>query len=172
MGTYYFHVRANNKDGWGDTTHFKVNIKPKTDSTLATPAITSIATTSDAINDVEAGTLTGIVIKGTGPAGYSMMLTFAPDLALSADKYPAPVITDLGTWELTITDPVKAGFYKLTAVGKKESVVSPASPPVTFEVSVAEGGRVRLITSADVTSTYKQAQETLVAAATAKRKVI
>ena len=172
VGTYYFHVRANNKDGWGDTTHFKVNIKPKTDSTLATPAITSIATTSDAINDVEAGTLTGIVIKGTGPAGYSMMLTFAPDLALSADKYPTPIITDQGTWELTITDPVKAGFYKLTAVGKKESVVSPASPTITFEVSIAEGGRVRLITAADSTSTYKQAQETLVAAATAKRKVI
>jgi hypothetical protein len=172
VGTYYFHVRANNKDGWGDTTHFKVNIKPKTDSTLATPAITSITTTTDATNDIEVGTLSGIAIKGTGPAGYSMLLTFTPDLALSTEKYPAPVITDQGTWELTITDPIKAGFYKLIAVGKKESIVSPQSPTVTFEVSVAEGGRVRLITSGDVTSTYRQAQETLVAAATAKRKVI
>lgn len=172
VGTYYFHIRANNKDGWSDTTHFKVNIKPTTDSTLAVPAITSITTTPEATNDIEAGTLTGILIKGTGPVGYTMMLTFAPDWALSTEKYPAPVITEQGIWELTVTDPVKAGFYKLTAVGKKDSTVSPTSPSVTFEVSVAEGGKVRLITSSDSTSTYQQAQATHVAAATARRKMV
>ncbi|MDO8649980.1 MAG: hypothetical protein Q7K33_01570 [Candidatus Berkelbacteria bacterium] len=172
VGTYYFHIRANNKDGWSDTTHFKINIKPTTDSTLAVPAITSITTTPEAVNDIEAGTLTGILIKGTGPAGYTMMLTFAPDWALSAEKYPAPVITEQGTWELTITDPIKAGFYKLTAIGKKDSTVSPTSPTVTFEVTVAEGGKVRLITASDATSTYQQAQATHVAEATARRKMI
>ena len=172
VGTYYFHIRANNKDGWSETTHFKINIKPKTDSSLATPAIISITTTPDATNNIEAGTLTGTVVKGTGPAGYSMILAFTPDLALAADKYPAPVVGDQGIWELTITDPIKAGFYKLTAVGKKDSTVSPTSPSVTFEVSVAEGGRVRLITSSDTTATYQQAQATHVAAATAQRKMI
>ena len=172
VGTYYFHIRANNKDGWGETTHFKINIKPTTDSSLATPVISEIALTPDATNDIEAGTLTGIVIKGTGPVGYAMMLSFAPDLALSAEKYPAPIVSETGTWELTITDPVKAGFYKLTAVGKKDSTVSPTSPKVAFEVSVAEGGKIRLVTEADTTATYQQAQATKVAAATAKRKII
>ncbi|MEK7201978.1 MAG: hypothetical protein AAB669_00365 [Patescibacteria group bacterium] len=173
VGTYYFHIRANNKDGWSDTTHFKVNIKPTTDSALAIPAIASITTTSDATNDIEAGTLTGIVIKGTGPVGYAMMLTFAPDWALSTEKYPSPVITEQGTWELTVTDPIKAGFYKLTAVGKKDSTVSPTSPSVTFEVGVAEGGQIRLVTDADTTATYQQAQTaTRVAAATAHKKFI
>ena len=173
VGTYYFHIRANNKDGWSDTTHFKINIKPKTDSTLATPAITSITTTSDATNDITAGTLTGIVIKGTGPVGYTMVLTFAPDWALAAEKYPAPVIDEAGNWEITVTDPIKAGFYKLTAVGKKDSTVSPTSPAVTFEVGVAEGGQIRLVTDADTTATYQQAQEqTRVAAATARKKFI
>lgn len=173
VGTYYFHIRANNKDGWGDPTHFKINIKPTTDSTLAIPAITSITTSPEATNDIEAGTLSGIVIKGTGPVGYAMMLTFAPDWALSAEKYPAPVVTDQGGWEITITDPIKAGFYKLTAVGKKDSTVSPASPTVAFEVGIAEGGQVRLVTDADTTATYQQAQTaTRVAAATARKKFV
>lgn len=172
VGTYYFHIRANNRDGWSETTHFKVNIKPKTDSTLATPAITSITTTSETTNDIEAGTLTGIIIKGTGPAGYAMMLTFTPDWALAADKYPAPIVSDAGTWKLTITDSVKAGFYKLTAVGKKGSIVSPSSPAVSFEVTVAEGGKIRLITADDATATYQQAQATRVDAAIAHRKII
>ncbi|MCR4278279.1 MAG: hypothetical protein NUV80_05795 [Candidatus Berkelbacteria bacterium] len=173
VGTYYFHIRANNKDGWSETTHFKINIKPTTDSTLAVPAITSITTAPDATNDIEAGTLTGIVIKGTGPAGYAMMLTFTPDWALPADNYPAPIITEQGTWELTVTDPIKAGFYKLIAVGKKDSTVSPESPAITFEVSIAEGGKIRLVTSDDATAAYKQSQEqTRVAAATARKKMV
>lgn len=173
VGTYYFHIRANNKDGWSETTHFKINIKPTTDSSLATPAITSIATTPDTTNDIEAGTLTGIIIKGTGPVGYAMMLTFVPDWALSAEKYPAPVVSETGNWELTVSDPIKAGFYKLTAVGKKDSTVSPASPTISFEVGIAEGGQVRLVTDADTTATYQQAQTaTRVAAATARKKFI
>ncbi len=173
VGTYFFHIRANNKDGWSGTTHFKINIKPTTDSSLAIPVITSIAITSVATNDIEAGTLTGLIIKGTGPASYAMILTFAPDFALSAEKYPAPIVTDQATWERTITDPIKAGFYKLTAVGKKDSIVSPASPTVSFEISVAEGGKVRLITDADSTPAFQQAESaTRVAAATARRKVV
>lgn len=170
VGTYYFHIRANNKDGWSDTTHFKVTIKPTTDSSLATAAITSITTASDYSNDIEAGTLTGIIIKGTGPAGYVMMLTFVPDLALAADKYPAPSVSDAGTWELTITDPIKAGLYHVTAVGRKDSTVSPTSPNVAFEVSVAQGGSVHLITAADTTAVYKQTQTVRVAAAQTRRK--
>src|SRR3989344_4104042 len=172
VGTYYFHIRANNKDGWSETTHFKINIKPKPDTTLAVPAITSITATTEMSNDIEAGTVNGIIIKGTWPAGYTMILTFAPDIALSTEKYPAPIVTDQGTWELTITDPVKAGFYKLSAIGRKDSIVSPDSPTVAFEVSVLDGGQVRLVSNDDKTAAYQQAQATRVAAATARKKVI
>ena len=123
-------------------------------------------------NDIETGTVTGIIVKGTGPAGYTMILTFAPDIALSTEKYPAPIVTDQGTWELTITDPVKAGFYKLSAIGRKDSIVSPDSPTVAFEVSVLDGGQVRLVSNDDKTAAYQQAQATRVAAATARKKVI
>lgn len=174
VGIYYFHIRANNKDGWSAATHYKITIKPTTDSSLATPAITSITTTDTTTNDIEAGTVTGIQIKGTGPAGYAMTLTFAPDLALALDKYPAPIVTEAGDWELNITDPVKAGYYKLTAQGRKDSTVSPSSPAVNFEVSVGNGGQVKIITTADATAAYKDtlaAEATRVAAAKTRSRI-
>ena len=41
VGTYWFHVRAHNGDGWGNTTNFKVNIKEpdaKIDTALLKPS--------------------------------------------------------------------------------------------------------------------------------------
>lgn len=173
VGTHYFHIRANNKDGWSQTTHFKVTINPTTDSSLATPKITSIGTTDTTVNDIVAGMVTGIQIKGTGPVGYAMTLTFTPDLGLSAEKYPAPTITDDGQWEFNITDPVKAGFYKLVAQGRKDSTVSP-STTANFEVGVGAGGQAKIISNSDETATYKAAvaaEATKVAAAKARAKV-
>ncbi len=173
VGTHYFHIRANNKDGWSSTTHYKIAIKPTTDGSLATPAITSIGTTSNSVNDVETGTVTGIKIIGTGPAGYAMTLTFSPDLGISAEKYPAPTIDDSGNWELTITDPVKAGFYKVVAQGRKDSTVSP-STTANFEVRVGDGGQVKIITATDATAAYQaavSAEETRVAGARSRARM-
>lgn len=175
VGTHYFHIRANNKDGWSATTHYKINIKPTTDSNLAKPVITGIIHTDTTTNDIVAGTVTGIKITGTGPVGYSMTLTFTPTLNLSAEKYPAPLVDDNGNWEMTITDPVKAGFYTLTAQGRKDSTVSPSSEVANFEVSVASGGQVKTITEADVTATYQAAmaaETTKVAAAKTRAKLL
>lgn len=173
VGTHYFHIRANNKDGWGATTHYKITIIPTTDGSLATPKITSIGTTDTTVNDIVAGTVTGIQIKGTGPVGYTMTLTFTPDLGLSAEKYPAPTITDDGQWEFNITDPVKAGFYKLVAQGRKDSTVSP-STTANFEVRVGDGGQVKIITAGDETAAYQVSQAdiaTKVAAAKARANI-
>ncbi len=174
VGTHYFHIRANNKDGWGGTTHFKITINPTTDSSLATPKITAIGTTDSTTNDIAAGTVTGIQIKGTGPAGYTMTLSFSPDLALSTEKYPAPTVSEAGDWELTITDPIKAGFYKLVAQGRKDSTVSPSATE-SFEVRVGDGGQVEIITTADETANHKAAmaaEATRVAGAQTKTKVV
>lgn len=173
VGTYYFHIRPNNKDGWGPTTHFKVTVKPTTDATLATPAITSVSLTNDYQNDITQGTLTGVTFNGTGPIDYAIGLTFSPEIPLPAEKYPAPVVDAEGRWSLTITDPVKVGFYTLTAQGRKDSLVSPVSPKVAVEVTAGLGGTVRLITDADATETYKTAQAaeaTRVASARSRQK--
>lgn len=171
VGTHYFHIRANNSDGWGSPTHFKINIKPKLDSSIAAPTITEITTTSDFTNDIENGTLTGIVFRGTGPAGYVINVMFAPDLALPSGKYSSPTATDAGAWEFLVTDPVKAGFYKLTVQGNKDGTVTPASAATPFEVRVSDGGQVSMVTADDSTASFKQAEQAKVAAAQAKRKL-
>jgi len=175
VGTYYFHIRAANSDGWSAPTHFKINIKPSVDSSLATPVILEITADEDRANSIEQGTLSGISIKGTGPAGFAINLNFQPSLALPAetdppDKYAAPTVSADGQWGFKITDPIKAGFYKLVAQAQKEGTVSPESSPTYFEVSVAEGGKVRIITASDETQAYKQAEAARVAAAAAKKR--
>jgi hypothetical protein len=193
IGTYYFHIRPHNADGWGPVARFKLNVKPSVDESLPTPTVTSVAVTDDYSNDVEEGTLTGIIIQGTGPADFKMNLTFTPGIDLpqyieieepeavegeeavppKAEpaepvlKYPAPLVDAEGNWTFTIIDPVKAGFYRLVAQAQQEGVVSPASGPIAFEVTVAEGGKVRVVTASDQTEAYQQAQ---IAAAQARQK--
>lgn len=172
VGTHYFHIRANNQDGWGSTTHYKINIKRAVDESLAQPTIQTISTTDNYQNDLAKGTLTGLLFKGTGPAGLRLNLTFSPDLGLSAEKYPAPTISETGTWELVVSDPVKAGFYTLVAEASNDTVVSRPSETVYFEISVAQGGSVRLISEADATATYiasQQSEQARVAAANARQ---
>ncbi len=179
IGTHYFHIRALNGDGWGPVTHYKVTIKHTLDESLTTPTVASVTTGPDYVNDIELGNITGIVISGTGPAGYSINLNFAPTLNLPAaeaegseeseqakkDKYAAPVVGEDGTWTFPVTDPVKVGFYKLSVQAVKDGVVSAESVPYSFELSVADGGSARLITSADTTEAYKQAEAAKVLAA-------
>lgn len=165
VGTHYFHIRAVNGDGWSATTHFKINVKPAVDESLAVPVISEITTTDSYQNDIDAGALSGVVLRGTGPAGYNLLLVFAPEIVLPAEKYPAPVIDGEGNWEMVISDYVKAGFYKVTAQASKEGVVSAVSPATAFEVQVADGGGIRMISATDETTAYKQAEATRVLAA-------
>ncbi len=158
VGTHYFHIRAVNGDGWSEPTHFKINVKPAVDETLTVPVISTITTTDSYQNDIVAGALSGIVLRGTGPAGYNVLLVFDPEIVLPVEKYPIPVVDGEGNWEMIISDYVKAGFYKVTAQAHKEAIVSAVSPVTAFEIQIADGGRVLVIGAADETTAHKEAQ--------------
>lgn len=153
IGTYYFHIRAVNGDGWGPTTNFKINIKtpdPKVNSTLAKPQITSILKSSKCTVNLADGTLSGIVLSGKNLAGYQTNLTFAPALP---DGTITTATTDAkGVWTLTIAGPVKAGFYTVTAIGQQDKILTPVSDAVKFEVGLARNGAVRILTDKDTKS--------------------
>lgn len=152
IGTYYFHIRALNGDGWGTTTHFKVTIKepdPKVDDTLAKATIDSISLGDGYTNDVTAGTITNLTLSGTVVSGYAANVSFLPNPTLPAEtKLTSEVSTD-GTWRLVIGGAVPAGFYTVTAQGQKEKSLTPASEPKTIQLSVAKGGSVSVITADD-----------------------
>lgn len=189
IGTHYFHVRAQNNDGWGPVAHFKVTIKEpdaKIDETLTAPTITGVVKNSGFTTDVTIGTVRGFVIQGTGGiAGYTINLAFEPKDRLPTELFqPVAVKTDVepestptispsptttttatptpltplmatpsadGSWSISIDYPVPAAFYKLTAQGQKDKTLTPVSAPASLELTVAEGGDVKLITDADKT---------------------
>lgn len=152
IGTYYFHIRALNADGWGPTTHFKITIKepdPKVDETLAKTTLSSVRLADIYTNDVENGTVAGVVFEGTTVAGFAANVTLLPMPPLPAEtKLTSEISTD-GTWRLQVDAPIPAGFYTVTAQGQKEKVLTPASDKMRIQISVAEGGTIRLITDAD-----------------------
>ncbi len=195
IGTYYFHIRANNGDGWGATTHFKITIKepdPKVDDSVAKPTITGAEESQSFATDIAAGTVSGFVLKGTAPVGYVAILSFEakdklpaalfepisvpvnqsdtptedadqpageapqtvnqPKIVSGVTLTPLMAETDAsGAWQIPITAAVPAGFYTITVQGQKEKVLTPVSDPLSIELAVAEGGRVRVITAADAT---------------------
>jgi hypothetical protein len=175
VGTHYFHIRAKNADGWGPTTHYKVTVVPKTDASLAVPAVTEIKLTDDHSNNLEKGTVTGIVLSGTGPVGYTLELTITPGWQLDKKKYPAIIINETGSWQLTVNDPIKAGYYQVVARAKKDSKATANSSTVMFELSVKNGGEITLVSSGDETSAYQAAaasQAELVAGQQQRNRVI
>lgn len=156
IGVHYFHIRAINGDGWGATTHFKITIKEpdaKVDNTLAAATISKVEKTDGFKTDLEAGTVTGILVSGTVPAGYQANLIFDPKDKLPGDlKLSTDPSTD-GTWQLILDQPIPAGFYKLTAQGQKDKVLTPLSAVVPVEFSVANGGLVKIISADDLPKT-------------------
>lgn len=152
IGTHYFHIRALNADGWGPTTHFKITIKepdPKVDETLAKTTLSSVRLADIYTNDVENGTVAGVVFEGTTVAGFAANVTLLPMPPLPAEtKLTSEISTD-GAWRLQVDAPIPAGFYTVTAQGQKEKVLTPASDKMRIQISVAEGGAIRLITDAD-----------------------
>jgi len=155
IGTYYFHIRAHDGDGWGPTSTFKVTIKepgPKVSDTLAKPVLTSVSTAPDFKADVSGGKVTGIVFSGTGTPGYTMNFSFSPSLSI-----PTTASIDAsGHFTHIVEAPVAAGFYSVTIQSQKDKTLSPQSDTYRFEVSVMKGGSVGLVsTSASPTPTPK-----------------
>lgn len=151
-GTYYFHIRAQNGDGWGGTTHFKINIKepePKEDASLKKPYNIEIKKGPNFVNDIDNGTVSDVVISGMVEAGYFVDLTFDPGISVPEGKKITGIEPKDGKWDVAIDYPIKSGFYKLTARGKKDKTLTPVSDVVRFEISQAKGGTISLLTSSD-----------------------
>lgn len=151
IGTYYFHIRAKNGDGWGGTTHFKVNIKepdPKINDTLTIPTIKKMSKLPTFATDLENGTASGIRLTGTGEPNYTMNVKFSPSLGEAGEL--ASVAADAtGAWTVDLEKPVKVGFYTVTVQGQQEKVLTPVSEPKKFEVSIADGGKIGFIDQHD-----------------------
>lgn len=158
VGVHYFHIRAKNSDGWGPTAHYKITIVPRTDASISVPAITEIKLADGHSNNLDNGTVSGVVVAGTGPVGYTLEMTITPDWKLDKKKYPAIVIGETGTWQLAVTDPIKAGYYQISVRAKKESRATASSPTAMFELSVKNGGQIVSITTQDETGAFETAQ--------------
>lgn len=94
VATHYFHIRANNNDGWGATTHFKITVKEpdaKVDPTLMAPQITDVSKSNDFTTDLKSGTVRGFTVSGTGmTAGYVLVLGVEPK-----DRLPKELLAPL-----------------------------------------------------------------------------
>ena len=152
VGTHYFHIRAQNADGWGSTTHFKVNVKtpdPKIDNTLDKPNDIKIEKSDNYTNDVALGTVSGLKISGKTLAGYTAKITLTPAPTLPEGKKLEALADENGNFELILDYPIVAGFHKLTVQGQKDLVLTPLSDEIVFEISQAKGGKINILTSDD-----------------------
>lgn len=158
VGTYYFHIRAHKTDGWGTTTHFKINIKEpdaKIDESLAKPSEINVEKASNFTNDVVAGTVTGVVIFGKTEANFDANITLDPTLTVPEGKKLTAKADAKGNFKLIIDFPIKSGFYKLTIQGQNVKILTPVSDLVRFEISQADGGSINLITDKDAKTPSK-----------------
>ncbi|MEK9155676.1 MAG: hypothetical protein AAB360_00030 [Patescibacteria group bacterium] len=152
IGVYYFHIKAQNRDGWGPVNHFKITIKEpeaKIDPALAPPANLAVKKTAEFTNDIESGTVTGITISGQTEPGFSVNLTLDPALTVPEGKTLTALAGANGYFELNLDYPVRAGFYKLTVQGQKDKILTPVSNELRFEINQAAGGTVNVLTDND-----------------------
>jgi len=152
VGTYWFHIRANNADGWSGTTHFPINIKepdPVIDQSVVTPVILSVTKATDFSTNIETGTISNVVLKGTGAAGHTLRLQTTPAMTDSAGQPYSVVIDPSGNWEIILNGSIAAGLYRITAQSQVDKTLSPVSAPVSIEFSLAKGGFIGFITERD-----------------------
>ncbi len=153
IGTHYFHIKAHKPDGWGPTSHFKIQIKepdPKINESLNKPSDIKIVRLNNAVNDIENGALTGIAISGLTEANYTANIILNPVPMVPEGKSLSAKADENGIFNLTIDYPIKAGFYKLTIQGQLDKVLTPVSDIILFEISLKEGGKINLISSEDI----------------------
>lgn len=151
IGTYYFHIRAQNADGWGSTTHFKITIKTpdaKIDDTLAEPKDIKIEKADDFINNIKDGTVSGLKISGIIVPEYLAKITLLPALTLPEGKKLEAIADENGDFSLLIDWPIAAGRYKMTIQGQKELKLTPPKE-IIFEISQAKGGSINILTDED-----------------------
>lgn len=152
VGTYYFHIRAQSADGWGTTTHFKINIKepdPKINEQLRKPSEIILNKLPDYINEIVAGTFAGFEILGKTEPDFTANIALDPAPTLPEGKALSVKSDAEGLFKLTIDYPVKAGHYKLTVQGQNEKILTPESDPIYFEISQVKGGQFNILTSSD-----------------------
>lgn len=174
IGTYYFHIRAHKADGWGTTTHFKINIKEpdaKIDETLSKPDKIEITKAEDFINNITDGTFTGLVISGITEPGFTANITLTPAITLPEGKTLTALADENGEWSLILDYPIPSGLHKLTVQGQYEKILTPVSDEITFEISQKDGGIINILTSADEQEPIK-AVENLIRSDNPNKKII
>ena len=152
IGTHYFHIRAHNSDGWGATTHFKINIKEpdaKVDETLDAPSNIEIKKGLGFINDIQTGMVTGLTINGKTEPGFDANIILSPPPEIPEGKLLTSKADLDGNFSLNIDFPIRSGFYTLTVQGQLEKVLTPISESITFEISHVKGGEINIITKDD-----------------------
>lgn len=153
IGTYYFHIRAQNADGWGSTTHFKITIKEpdaKIDGALSKPSDIKIEKSDSYSESLKDGTVTGIIISGVTEANYNANIVLTPALTLPEGKTLTAISDADGNFSLLIDYPIKSGVYTLTIQGQQEKILTPVSDQIMFEISLAKGGSITILTDNDL----------------------
>ena len=152
IGAHYFHIRAQNADGWGGTTHFKITIKEpdaKVDETLSAPSDIKIEKADNFANNIRDGLVTGVIISGKTEVGFTAKLTLTPAPALPEGKKYETLVDEKGEFSLQTDWPIPAGRYTMIVQGQKEKVLTPATDPIIFEISQAKGGAINILTDDD-----------------------
>jgi len=152
IGTYYFHIRAKNGDGWGSATNFKITIKepdPKIVATIAKPSNISIIKNSNFQNNITDGTVTNFTISGTTIANYMANIIFTPAITPPEGKILSVKADANGNFNFVVDFPFKAGNYTLTVQGQDNKTLTPVSDPVHFEISQSKGGTINILTASD-----------------------
>lgn len=179
IGTYYFHIKAQNGDGWGPTTVFKIQIKEpdaKIQTGLAKPSGITISKASNFKNSISNGTVTGIVIKGKISSKSSMEKVISdttaevsPSTIESSTKelYSANILLDpeqvlpegkklsvtpdkYGNFRLVIDWPIRAGAYGLMVQGQRDKLLTPKSDKINFEIEQHDGGAIVRLSNKDL----------------------
>ena len=161
IGTYFFHIRAHKADGWGTTSHFKINIKEpdaKVDELLAKPSQIKITRSENVINNLTNGTLSGIIISGKTEPGFTANLALTPAPTLPEGKTLTAIADESGNWSINLDYPIASGYHKLTVQGQKEKILTPLSDEIIFEISQKEGGTINILTSSDELAPVKAAE--------------
>jgi hypothetical protein len=152
IGTYYFHIKAHKADGWGPVTNFTINIKkpdPKINDQLSKPLNINIEKSSSYSENLADGTVTGIIISGKTEANYTANSVLSPVPTIPTGKALSVASDGSGNFQIIIDYPIKSGFYTLTVQGQQDLVLTPLSDQTMFEISLAKGGTINILTAAD-----------------------
>ena len=160
IGVHYFHIRGHNADGWGSTTHFKINVKEpdaKVDESLSAPSDIVVKKGLNYVNDIELGQVTSLVINGVTEPGFDANIVLTPAPTIPEGKALVAKASSSGEFSLEIDYPIPSGFYTLTVQGQQEKILTPLSDIIRFEISHKDGGEINIITDDDANQSKSSA---------------